>query len=579
MNEITSQIGLFLSTICCVLTISGSDLFAQPNMEIKTQNETEERARKADEFVTELDKAGMPGCAIGAISGGKFVYKRGFGLANLDYDIPITTTTRFSVASVSKAFTAMSIALLAQQGKLSLDDDIRKYIPEMPSYGDTITLRHLLNHTSGIREFEALVFFSGLGTDNAYTEKDIMNLLVRQKNLSFKPGSKYQYSNSGYQLLGMIVARVSGKSLRQFAEENIFKPLGMKNTLYFDNRFEVVKNRASGYMIGPGDRVRVRSSLYDLVGGGGVMTTVEDLYLWDQNFYEPKVGNKETIKLLTTPGTLNNGEKINYALGLFLNNYRGLPVFKHSGNMAGYRAQIATYPDVKFTAIALCNNSALLPPTIVQKLADIYLDGQFPAAAGQKKTAPVLPNGTPIEEKDAARYAGIYANSENGIIFRLSIKNGKLVNTGLTKSEMPVMLTADKHLVTTGDGNGYEMVPVFDKSGVVSEIKMLRGNGAADTFIAVKPPLDPLAEYVGTYYSEEFDTDYSIVPKGNGFVLKIGSSFEAPLTAAYADVFTTAQGQINLAFTRDAKGKITGFVFNSAVDEREVKGVAFTRKP
>ena len=195
----------------------------------------------------------------------------------------------------------MSIALLAQQGKLSLDDDIRKYVPELPKYDETITIRHLIHHTSGIREYQALVLFGGRGTDNAYSDKAILSMLARQKNISFKPGSKHQYSNSNYHLLGIIVGRVSGKSLRAFAEENIFKPLGMKNTMFFDNRFEVVKNRASGYMVGPDKSIRARSSLFDLVGGGGVLTTVEDLYLWTQNYYEPKIGNKELIELLTTP--------------------------------------------------------------------------------------------------------------------------------------------------------------------------------------------------------------------------------------------------------------------------------------
>lgn len=291
----------------------------------------------------------------------KLVYKRAFGMANLDYDVPNTALTRFNLASSSKPFTAMSIALLAEQGKLSLDDDIRKYLPEMPDYGKTVTIRHLLHHTSGIREYQGLVLFSGQGIDNAYSDKTILKMLARQKNLSFAPGEKYQYSNSGYFLLSVITERVSGKSLRAFAEENIFKPLGMRNTLFFDNRNEVIKNRAIGYRVGQDKKIQARAPLFDLVGSGGVLTTVEDLYLWEQNFSEPKVGDKELIQLLTTPGTLNDGKKINYAFGLFLGKYKGLPVIRHSGNIAsGFRSQIASFREQKFTAIALCNNSANL---------------------------------------------------------------------------------------------------------------------------------------------------------------------------------------------------------------------------
>jgi CubicO group peptidase (beta-lactamase class C family) len=234
---------VFTTLISFIIGFTAADILGQQNMTAKTLPSDEESANKADAFLAQWEKNDMPGCSVGVVKDGKLVYKRAFGMANLDYDVPNKPSTRFNLASVSKPFTAMSIALLAQQGKLSLDDDIRKYVPEIPKYEDTITIQHLIHHTSGIREYEALVRFGGLGTDNAYSPKAILNMLARQKNLSFKPGSKHQYSNSNYHLLGIIVERVSGKSLRAFAEENIFKPLGMKNTLFFDNRNEVVKNR------------------------------------------------------------------------------------------------------------------------------------------------------------------------------------------------------------------------------------------------------------------------------------------------------------------------------------------------
>src|SRR5215204_2329501 len=267
-----------------VFGLTAAGIMGQQN----TAQPTDEIAKKVDAYLSQWDKNDMPGVAVGVVKDGKLIYKRGLGMANLDYDVPNTTTTLFNVASVSKAFTAASVVLLSQQGKLSLDDDIRKYMPEIPQYADTITIRHLLHHTSGIREYQALVRFAGLATDSDYDEKFILKTLARQKNISFKPGAKYSYSNSGYVLLGIIAARVSGKSLRVFADENIFKPLGMKNTRFDDNRFEIVKNRAHGYMVGPGNSIRARSSLDDLVGDGGILTSVEDLYLWDQNFYDPK---------------------------------------------------------------------------------------------------------------------------------------------------------------------------------------------------------------------------------------------------------------------------------------------------
>jgi hypothetical protein len=407
-------------------------------------------------------------------------------------------------------------------------------------------------------------------------------MLARQKNISFKPGTKHQYSNSNYHLLGIIVGRVSGKSLRAFAEENIFKPLGMKNTLFFDNRNEVVKNRASGYMVGQDKSVRVRASLFDLVGGGGVLTSVEDLYLWVQNFYEPKIGNKELIQLLTAPGILNSGEKMGYAFGLFHNKYKGLPVIKHSGNMSGYRSQIVSFPEQKFTAIALCNNSAIFPSVIVEKLADIYLDGQFKAdVPSQKKPWENLPPAIALSEKEALRYAGTYAHAESGRFLQLSLKGGKLIESTIFKKEVPVTAISENRLMVV-DANGMaELNPVFDKSGPVSEIRIMTKSGKPDIFVPVKPPLDSpqqLSEYAGTYYSDEFNAYYKISLKGNNLSVQISENLEPQLTAAYADVFTTANGQINFSFTRDDKGKITGFMFNSGVDEREVKGIAFKRQ-
>jgi CubicO group peptidase (beta-lactamase class C family) len=572
----------FIVAFLLIVGFTATGVLGQQSMTAKFLPSDDETAKKVDAFLSQWDKKDMPGCAVGVVKDGKLVYKRGLGMANLDYDVPNTPTTLFNLASASKPFTAMSIALLAQQGKLSLDDDIRKYVPEIPKYDDTVTIRHLIHHTSGIREYQALVRFGGLGTDNAYSDKDVLNMLGRQKNISFKPGSKHQYSNSNYHLLGIIVERVSGKSLRAFAEENIFKPLGMKNTLFFDNRNEVVKNRAAGYTVGQDKSISARASLFDLVGGGGVLTTVEDLALWDQNFYEPKVGNKELIRLLITPGAINNGEKIDYAFGLFLNKYRGLPVFKHSGNMQGFRAQTVTFPEQKITVIALSNNMAILPSAIAEKLADIYLEGQLkPVVPSPKKVAETLPPAIALPEKEALRYAGIYANPETGKVFKLGLKDGKLINSGLLQNETPVTpISANRLLIVVGT-DVTELNPIFDKSGTITEIKILTKSGKPDIFVPVKPPFnspEALSEYAGTYYSEELDADYKISLQSNNLSLQISENLKPTLTAAYADVFTIAGGQINLSFTRDDKGKIAGFMFNSSLDGRDVKGVAFKRQ-
>jgi len=273
---------------------------------------------------------------------------------------------------------------------------------------------------------------------------------------------------------------------------------------------------------------------------------------------------------------------MDYAFGMWRNEYKGLPVIKHSGNMTGYRAQIVSFPEQKFTVIALCNNTAIFPSVIVEKFADIYLDGQLkPDVASQKKAAESLPEVIALSEKDAVRYAGFYASPETGVVFKLSLKDGKLINSGLLRNETPVMPISENRFLMVAGADKYELILVFNKSSAISEIKLITNGGKPDVFVPVKPPFDSpqqLSEYAGTYYSDEFNADYKISLKGNNFSLQIGENSEAPLTAAYADFFTTAGGQINLSFTRDDKGKIAGFVFNSALDERDVKGITFKRQ-
>lgn len=575
------KLSIFTALIIFMFNFNAAGISKRTEMTAKLPPSDEEAAKKADSFLSQWDKNDMPGCSVGAVRDGRLVYQRAFGMANLEYDVPNRASTLFNIASASKPFTAMSIALLARQGKLSLDDDIRKYVPEMPKYAEPITIRHLLHHTSGIREYQALVFFGGLGTDNAYSDKTVLNMLARQRNISFAPGTKHQYSNSNYHLLGIIVGRVSGKSLRLFAEENIFKPLGMKNTMFFDNRFEVVKNRAAGYRVGQDKSVRARASLFDLVGGGGVLTTVEDLSLWDRNFYEPKIGNKELISLLTTPGTLKNGEKIDYAFGLWRDEYKGLPIIEHSGNMTGYRAKIVSFPEQKFAAIALCNNSAIFPSVIAEKLADIYLEGQLKTESpATKRAGETLPPAVSLPERESARYAGVYRSPESGAVFKLSLKEGKLTSSLLLRDETPLVPLAENRFVMRAGADRYELIPII-KSGKISEIQLIRNGGKPDVFVPVNPPFDSpaaLAEYAGTYYSEEFDADYALTLEGGNLVLRIGENFENPLTSASADYFIIRGGVVNLSFTRDRQGKIAGFVFNSALDEREVKGIAFKRR-
>ncbi|WP_265276363.1 serine hydrolase domain-containing protein [Nostoc sp. KVJ3] len=318
---------------------------------------------KVDELFIQWDKPNSPGCAIAVIQNEEIIYQRGYGMANLEYNIPIISNSVFDIASNSKQFTAICIVLLARQKLLNLDDELQKYIPEIPQYSHSITIRHLIDHTSGLRDYLHLILFAGMRFENKYSNEEIIALIARQQSLNFEPGTEQLYCNSGYILLAEIVRRVSGKSLRVFAQEHIFAPLGMKNTHFHDNFREIVKNRADGYAPKDGGGFQIDMSFHDFCGDGQLYTTIEDLLLWDRNFYHNILGGygQDLIEEVTTPRQLNNGEIISGAFGLRIGDRGGLTTISHGGSWTGYRSDFIRFPERQFSVICLANLSTLNP--------------------------------------------------------------------------------------------------------------------------------------------------------------------------------------------------------------------------
>jgi CubicO group peptidase (beta-lactamase class C family) len=400
-----------------------------------------------DKLLSQWDKRDTPGCALAVVKDGKIIYKKGYGMANLELSIPMTPQSVFYIGSVSKQFVSMSIALLAKEGKLSLDDNIRKYVPELPDYGTPITVRHLIHHTSGLRDYLTLLGIAGIDY-GTYHEEEVVELIARQKELNFNPGEEYLYSNSGYFMLAVIVERASGKSLREYAEKNIFKPLGMKNSHFHDDYRMLIKNRASGYFPVEKGKFRNFISTFDCVGSGGLFTSVEDLYLWDQNFYHHKVGGKELIDLLHTKGKLNSGEELSYAFALGLGKYRGLKTVGHGGALGGYRSVLVRFPEQNFSIICLSNLSSFNPSRIGQRVADIYLADQFTEEKAKPETKPAKKAKTSESSKlvkltpeQLKEYLGDYYSDELQVTFRLAIKEGKLQFVHRNAPENPLRPT------------------------------------------------------------------------------------------------------------------------------------------
>ncbi|HSJ23608.1 MAG TPA: serine hydrolase domain-containing protein [Longimicrobiales bacterium] len=329
-------------------------------------------AGEVDAVFAEFD-ATSPGCMLGVILDGRVVHSRGYGSANLDYRIPNGPEIVYYVGSVSKQFTAAAVALLALRGELSLDDDVRRFIPELPDYGRTMTVRHLVHHTSGLRDIYTLMSLAGIRMEDVLTDEDALGLITRQRELNFLPGDDYLYSNSGYWLLGQIVERVTGRTLRQFTHDEIFAPLGMTNTHFHDNAREIVRNRAMSYAGIPDDFRVAYLSNFDKVGAGGLYTTLADLARWDANFYQPTLGGTSFIDLMHSRGVLTGGDTLVYAFGINVQQRNGLPVVRHSGSLMGFRADLVRYPEQRFTVATMCNHSLINAAAYADRVTDLYL--------------------------------------------------------------------------------------------------------------------------------------------------------------------------------------------------------------
>lgn len=353
--------------------------------EVGAQQFSQEIARGIDSIFAGVAVPGGPGCAVGVYQNGSVTFARGYGYANLTYDTPITAATRFTTGSISKQFTAASIALLVRAGKLSLDDDVRKYVPELVDHGTPIKIRNLVHHTSGLRDFWELVDLAGMRPDDGYNVDDMLALAALQKGLNSPPGSQYRYSNTGYLLMGVVVQRVTGQSLRRFADSAIFKPLGMTETLFLDDHNEIVTGRATAYS--PiGNRWKINVWNNDLVGQGGIVTSLSDLQKWDENFYSGTLGGREFVDLLQTTDRLSGGGENSYAFGLNIQRYRGQPLVEHTGVTGGYRAALFRFPSQHTSLSMLCNVSTANTTALALRMADLVLGAQLgaveaPAAA------------------------------------------------------------------------------------------------------------------------------------------------------------------------------------------------------
>jgi len=388
-------------------------------------------SRWVDSIFAPYNKRGAPGCAVGIVQQGALTYSRGFGEAVLLGHVKNTPTTAFYLASLSKQFTAMSVLLLEQDKKLSLNDNIRKWVPEVPSLG-RITLRQLLQHTSGLRDYYGLLGINGWRPNELLTEREFLDLVSRQRALNFAPGTEFLYSNTGYALLGIVVQRASGMSLRDFAAQRIFKPLGMTNTQFRDDHTQAVDREAIGYVQQDGGYA-VSIPQLDVVGDGGVFSTIEDLARWDANFDSGVVGGREGVAMMQKTATLPDGRSTGYALGLSVGNFGGFRVVSHSGAYGGYRSTYLRFPEEHLSVITLCN-VATMSSQLAERVGSLFLgtgvgNGVDPFPSSFPRVIPSTPDALKgLQEPDEQAWLeGKYFSAELGLEMTIRSENSQLV--------------------------------------------------------------------------------------------------------------------------------------------------------
>jgi CubicO group peptidase (beta-lactamase class C family) len=468
----------------------------------------DDKARDVNQLFGMFEKPRSPGCSVGVIRYGNFIYKRSFGYASLELGVPLTPASVFYLASISKQFTAASIVLAAEQGHLSLDDDVRKYLPELPDYGYHITLRQMLHQASGFRDFLDLVFISRRNAADLDSPAEILKLIARQKGLNNVPGAEWVYSNSNYFLLGQVMRRATGKSLAEFANENIFQPLGMTHTLFYEDNTVVVRNRVPAYDAGSKGNFLVDwSTSYQIVGGGGLMSSVDDLLFWDRNFYTNTLGKRTLPIELQTKGVLNNGNQIDYALGLSLGNYRGLPIVEHNGALFGYHAAFLRFPQQRFSAIVLCNLASTSPEALARKIADLYLARDFKATTSTISTASNLPN--------PAAFDGTYIDPNTKVIYKFTADHGNLVAWGSVLRRIDAMRFYDlgSNIITFDNVHG----KIHCSLEIPGELYF-----SGDKLDVVHLNDAELTRFAGRYYSDELDVTYTLSAENGKLAVKQG---------------------------------------------------------
>jgi CubicO group peptidase (beta-lactamase class C family) len=526
----------FLFVLAVVAFLSSATWGQVPNKEKVVAG-----AERAFEKFTKAYVAPAPGCAAAVSLNGETVFEKAYGLADLEFNVPNTPQTIFESGSVAKQFTAAAIVLLHQDGKLSLDDPVRKYISELPDYGAPLTIRHLLNHTSGLRDWGTVLGLTGVGRGVRVVTQDLaLDVITHQRALNFTPGSEFSYSNSGYNLAAIIVERVSKQKFPAFVEERLFKPLGMKNSSWRDDYQRIVPGRAQAYSRQGTGPWQLNMPFMNVYGNGGMLTTVGDWMKWNAMLDSQSLG-APLVNALETRGVLNDRRKISYALGLTINTYKGLKDVSHGGATAGYQTFLARYPDKKVSVGVMCNGTSPGAGGIAASITD-EIFGPFPETP-RTETAKV-------SEDELKKFVGIWRNEKTHFPVRFVIENGVSRWSGF-------------RLVPMGGGlfigGNNQLKFTFDKDGKPISAETVDSDGEVTRFVHERewiPTPAELAAFKGDWFSEEAGATLTFAVEGEKAFIKQRPATSLPMQPLYKDHFIV-QGNV-VWFTRQKNGKVIG---------------------
>jgi CubicO group peptidase (beta-lactamase class C family) len=485
-----------------------------------------------------------PGCAVAIGKAGHPEYLKAYGSADLEHGTRNSLDTIFEAGSVSKQFTATAILMLAREGKLSLDDPARKYIPEMPDYGQPVTIRAMLTHTSGLRDWGEIAAIEGWprGT-RVYDDADILKIVSKQKELNFAPGTHWSYSNTGYNLSEIIVSRVSGVSLAEFTHQRIFLPLGMSHTSWRDDYTRIVPDRAIAYSP-RSDGFHANMPFENIYGNGGLLTTVGDLLKWNEHLSAPGAADSELVEGQRQNHLLTSGRPTDYGYGLFIRRFNDVPEISHTGSTAGYSSFLARYPTQSLSVAMLCNVSSVNTSDYGHAIADIWIPKPSKRPVADAKPYPLSPPAM-------SRLSGIYRNLQTGRPTKISVQDGKIY-FGASSIMSPISATRFRMEDKTADIDARGTITLTDAYGVLDKYARVTETAASSI---------DLANLTGKYTSPEIDGEVTVVPSGTAISVQLGTKTTLILPPAYDDAFSN--DAMTVMFSRDENGKVMSMIISS----------------